>query len=1572
MISSLVDTNKGKKRHIAYRDSKLTFLLKDSLGGNSRTFMIATLSPALESRSESLSTLKFASRVKLVRNDARINEATSGSIIQLQGELKRLKARLQERESEISRLQVRPPPAPGSSVSEGTLSKVDGEALSVMDQFNLHKSSFIEAIINNFREKKITHEVRELAETKLYEIAASMDGVGAFPKAKEHSLFENLSTVAPNITTIFKSLNERLTSMEALVCALVLYTFSALNGKGGSLFEDLYKNESLQNIDLPLIFGRELLQIYGQYHDCQQTDASTKSIIQNAVNRFDEIERNISNDRIEKQEIEQQLSDEKSKNKQLEESLDELKSKLTSWEKTANEYETECEDLQKQNDHLKMEKDNALRHKNTSKFKLTNMESDLEDLEQQCSSLKRKNESLLRDLEQQNLENPEKKQEIDSLTSTIQQLQKEQKTLCETLHESQDNEAHLREINRSLEQQYNDLNNQSRRTSKELNEIKQSTRMVASSHEENLSYLERKTEQKLTSLSQRLNIAHNTLSGKLTAGVSTLRSDLNGKVANLEELGKEKDCLLLEINQKQKSSEDVSQEYDNLSQRYNEVCDELSSFKQEADNLSRKLSGVLAEKEKWEIASGRLQDELSRESEQFQSERQQLQNDLYKAKKDSLEKEDEIRDIGKKVTELQSSKRQREQELIETRKDLQEKGAEIDELKQRLERTQEEVSTEKSECNSIAWKLQQDIEKLQLDRKSLEDAKSLLEKENKELKSNKAQSDNELLKLRKDLEDKDAEIHRLNECLTQTKEEVETRKEEHDSIVAKMQEEIDSLEREKKSLEDSKLSLEKENKETLEKMNNAEDRMKRENESKDNDIDTLRTQLEQKNVEFASETENLKATVDRLKELENEKRSLQLKNQEVCEQVSNLEHNLEAKEKKISQCESDVEQYQAKADCLCRQLEEALQRATETQTQSQKENEQLQKLQDELTETCSQREALQDKQTKVVKQNSQMKVVVSNTKRELGKMKLMKGSLHTLQSHQHSEFHAATSAIQSLIDIGVKQWKYDGETLERKVKDLSNQLSTVDKELRDSLTRKAEIIDELEKQLENKSKESKSSYEQLRSSETQHERLLMINADMESLVDQLRGEHKRLTKEFEEAQCNLEVSKFENDKLRRRIRVFELVSEAMRADTERSDIQSDEIEDSAAYELWRHCQEQEQKLQQARDAIEELNNDYVNALKEQENLKEDYESQCKELRERYTREKDSYKVMETELADIQEKNSEYLQQIEELQNSEAKLRAELDSKAKAADQLETKDKRFDGLVQHLEKKNMKKANEINQLKKELADAKKELDQSKQIVERPCNSSGNAPAISEGTLQAFATVLDEICEYVDSISEEMDLLRTPLHMKQRVKKLVELKKQNESLTNKLTYYESTISESGSMPDCCQEIGEIFERIETVLAKHIPSKGYSHETPDTVSEIIQFTSAKTKKTLEQIAQSEKLSNKSCKEILKSSKKEAVSEVKSSGNVCESCSDKLHFVSLLSTKFVNASSLKKVNVTDSDKYVSRKRVADNYIESSVPKHKRENDLEHNSDASKKEEKENIRETELGKELAEERLDL
>ncbi|XP_073466473.1 stAR-related lipid transfer protein 9 isoform X2 [Aquarana catesbeiana] len=87
----------GSKRQpfVPYRDSILTWLLKDSLGGNSKTIMIATVSPASSSYNETISTLRYASNAKNIINKPRVNEDTNVKLIrELREEINRLKAML--------------------------------------------------------------------------------------------------------------------------------------------------------------------------------------------------------------------------------------------------------------------------------------------------------------------------------------------------------------------------------------------------------------------------------------------------------------------------------------------------------------------------------------------------------------------------------------------------------------------------------------------------------------------------------------------------------------------------------------------------------------------------------------------------------------------------------------------------------------------------------------------------------------------------------------------------------------------------------------------------------------------------------------------------------------------------------------------------------------------------------------------------------------------------------------------------------------------------------------------------------------------------------------------------------------------------------------------------------------------------------------------------------------------------------------------------------------------------------------------------------------------------------------
>ncbi|XP_017974966.1 PREDICTED: kinesin-like protein KIN-4A isoform X1 [Theobroma cacao] len=108
VISALGDEKKRKEGvHVPYRDSKLTRLLQDSLGGNSKTVMIACISPADINAEESLNTLKYANRARNIQNKPVVNrDLISNEMQKMRQQLQYLQAQLCARGGPTSDMQI--------------------------------------------------------------------------------------------------------------------------------------------------------------------------------------------------------------------------------------------------------------------------------------------------------------------------------------------------------------------------------------------------------------------------------------------------------------------------------------------------------------------------------------------------------------------------------------------------------------------------------------------------------------------------------------------------------------------------------------------------------------------------------------------------------------------------------------------------------------------------------------------------------------------------------------------------------------------------------------------------------------------------------------------------------------------------------------------------------------------------------------------------------------------------------------------------------------------------------------------------------------------------------------------------------------------------------------------------------------------------------------------------------------------------------------------------------------------------------------------------------------------------
>jgi len=143
---------KNRRKHIHYRDSKLTFLLRESLGGNSKTAICANISALPSCFGETLSTLKFTQRAKNIKTNAVLNEEYSGTVESLNLEVKELRQQLQQ----LTKVQA--------SLQSASLDP-NGQAKVIEDSSSLLGQSFQARRISEIKRAKLEAYCKFLEET---------------------------------------------------------------------------------------------------------------------------------------------------------------------------------------------------------------------------------------------------------------------------------------------------------------------------------------------------------------------------------------------------------------------------------------------------------------------------------------------------------------------------------------------------------------------------------------------------------------------------------------------------------------------------------------------------------------------------------------------------------------------------------------------------------------------------------------------------------------------------------------------------------------------------------------------------------------------------------------------------------------------------------------------------------------------------------------------------------------------------------------------------------------------------------------------------------------------------------------------------------------------------------------------------------------------------------------------------------------------------------------------------------------------------------------------------------------
>ena len=156
----------GKSTHIPYRNSKLTRLLQDSLGGNSKTVMIANIGPASYNIDETINTLRYANRAKRIQNHVRINEDPKDALLrEFQLEIAKLKKKLEEGSSSEVELPNESPLSPKKK--KKMKRKVSDTIFTLESELQTEKNAFLMKKDMAEEEKQVAKQELDLKEKEL-------------------------------------------------------------------------------------------------------------------------------------------------------------------------------------------------------------------------------------------------------------------------------------------------------------------------------------------------------------------------------------------------------------------------------------------------------------------------------------------------------------------------------------------------------------------------------------------------------------------------------------------------------------------------------------------------------------------------------------------------------------------------------------------------------------------------------------------------------------------------------------------------------------------------------------------------------------------------------------------------------------------------------------------------------------------------------------------------------------------------------------------------------------------------------------------------------------------------------------------------------------------------------------------------------------------------------------------------------------------------------------------------------------------------------------------------------------
>lgn len=963
ILGTVIKKLSENSAHVPYRDSKLTRILQPSLGGNACTAIICTVTPASAYIEESLSTLKFASRAKTIKNTPEMNEVISDE------------AMLKQYRKEISRLK--------KELEDLQEKKTDGGEDSLLENMELERKQ-VEAISEQHKKDiaesekmkdELEHKIKNLQhflENGIHE-AASTSSINS-----KKQKVSRRKTFIPSLLSKFQDFadDKSISFQSEKSCG----DYGGINSRKrnsldgpfdeGSQISDL--SRTIPSLDFMRAQSEKLrsefeskmssrLQEIGSSIELVLNGVACDNVPSPVSKSFDQITQ-LRND------LDAKILDLKSQEENL---------RLANIE--AVEFREECKMLLAKVSELessiaeKTEAIEKLRQSNEEKIEEITSQKNTEQ-EQALSDIKSQLEDARKAL-QGSQETAEKLSELEGINHQFVALQEEHSNKEEQLLQAKiDYEeamikcANLASSNEEMKKQilqlkfqYENVNIERAEFEKaiedkanEISDLKMEKEQAVKFENELQSQLEKNSELQVAlkesnELSSNLKAENTLLSCKveeLLQELEHLKSERENAPKNvINELEHKNALLEEELASERSTKSNLKSELDASSGKLESMEKEISDFVAKNDLLKDENSHQKERINSLETDVEKIQTELSSKLEL----NSKILEDFEKVKKDNESLENKLKDAEERIAaELLNSQKMKssyDDQVGVLQKQNQELSEKIESLNTEMESLSKQIAQEPVLTDS---KPGADLEKLKKEKQLLKEELDNLREENSSL----IQSADDLKKLfdeyQKSNDEMAREIRKLRsraDVADQMETKLETIQESHDSVIKQLEvktEEIqnlnkrfDELNQEKSSLVSEKSKIESENQKTVEELHNLEGKLtemrnleteiRDSKAKKDQEVSELKASLNDFKQTYEENMETIRSLRSKCSDLEFvslEKQNLEISLADEVKKSDEFAHALTSLRKKFEELEAEYSAVKTQRDELQQRMDE--------------------------------------------------------------------------------------------------------------------------------------------------------------------------------------------------------------------------------------------------------------------------------------------------------------------------------------------------------------------------------------------------------------------------------------------------------------------------------------------------------------------------------------------------------------------------------------------------------------------------------------------------------------------------